>query len=1057
MGLVAGFIDLFIRHRNAANLLMALMLLLGVYGISELNRQVMPTFGFDVITISVPWPGASPEDIESSILEAIEPKIRFLDGVKRTQSTATEGSASITLTYTEGYNKSKALTDVQIALAGITTLPSEIEKPIITAVATKDSVITLEISGPFSEQALKAIAQNMRDDLMDRGLERIELSGVRSTEYWVEISNFVLREVGLSVQEISDRIAQSSVDLPSGSIDSDNFSQQIRSTGLARSPRDLGDIEVKSQDTGAKVRLKDIASILETFKEGGVSHQVGDNPSITIRIARAVDEDTMLLHERVKSYLEEVGPSLPPTLEIQQYDVYATLVGQRLGMLVYNGLGGLILVIGVLYIFLSGRLAFWVAAGIPVSLMATLGIMSFLGLSLNMVSMFAMIMGLGIIVDDAIVVGEQVAKLHAKGKTALEAVTEGTKMMFAPVMAASLTTVATFFPILMLNGALGQIQAEMPKTMIAILIASLIECFFILPAHLLHSLEHVNKSKPRPWRVRFNNKFDQIRQNALRPFVEFCFRERYSVLLTAVGGLIIAITILGTGRVGFEFFPQVESNTIYANFAFNPGSARYKSSAMLEELERSLYATDEEIRGKNLDQKSNVSVVVRVIGAPQGRSVSLKSKGDHLGSLAIELIDSEQRNTRTQAFIDSWMEHINEQPGLERLTIVERKEGGPQGRAVDIRLFNADLKTLKLAARALQEELSTIPGVFALEDNLPYGKQEIALELTPEGKSMGFTTQMVARQVRNAYEGSIAKRFTLNQEEILIRVKLPERNKDSVALRNLTMMAEGSTRGVPLSEVVNFKKTTGFSQILREDGVRQVSVLGDVDADIITNNEVVQLFNDEIKPKIEAQFPGVEFGLKGKADEQNEAFTDIKMGALVAFSSAYIILAWVLASYSRPLVVMSIIPFGIVGAVVGHWVFGFNMSMVSIIGILGLSGIVVNDAIILVSTIKIKEEEGMDLHQAVVDSASERLRPVLLTTFTTIGGLIPILTETSRQAMVVQPLAITIVFGLLFATVIVLGFVPALLGIIDDITGKSKAAKTADKTDNFINEPLSSP
>jgi multidrug efflux pump subunit AcrB len=1041
VGLFSGFIDLFVRHRNAANLLMALMLLLGVYGINQLNRQVMPSFGFDVVFINVIWPGASPEDIENNIIEAIESKVRFLDGVNQTTSIARENIATIMLTYHEGYNTSKALADVQIAMAGITTLPSEIEKPVISAVPMIDSVISLEISGPFSENALKSIAQHMRDDLLTYGLERVEISGARDTEYLVEVPDMVLRELGLSLQDVTNRISQASVDLPSGSIDSENFSQQIRSVGLARNPNELGDIEIKSLESGYKVYLKDIASIIETFKDNQVSHQTGNESSVKIRIARAADQDALLLHSRVIQYLNDIQPTLPPSLKIQQYDIAAEMVRQRLSMLISNGLIGLLLVVGILYLFLSGRLAFWVAAGIPISLMATFGIMSFLGLSLNMISMFAIIMGLGIIVDDAIVVGEQVARLHARGMSAIDAVTQGTKMMFAPVMAASLTTIATFFPILVLGGTIGQIQSELPKTMIAILIASLIECFFILPSHLLHSLKYSHKVKPQAWRIAFNRKFDHFRDKIFKDFVIFCFRERYTVLIAALGSLVIVLFILGTGRVGFDFFPQAESNVINATFAFNPGSSREKSITMLNELERALYAADTELRDKNESGKSNISVVINVIGRMEGKLNIANSEGDNLGTLAVELISSEYRNVRTQVLIDFWQARIKELPGLEHLSLSEIKIGGSSGGDIDIRLSGAGLQTLKNVSRLLQTELAAIPGVFGLEDTLPYGKQEIALELTPEGKAMGFTTQMVAQQVRNAFEGSIAKRFTQNREEILIRVKIPEKTKDSVSLRNLSMLSGNNDRGVPLGEIVTFKKSIGFSQILREDGIRQIAVLGGVDSLVITSNQVIQIFNDTIKPKLAVEYPGVEFNLEGKAKEQNEAFADIKIGSIVAFSITYIILAWVLASYSRPLVVMSIIPFGIVGAIVGHWVLDYNMTIMSVIAILGLSGIVVNDSIILVTTIR-RKEEGTNLYEAVLESTSERLRPVILTTLTTISGLLPILAETSRQAMLVQPLAVTIVFGLLFSTVIVLGLVPALLGIIQDITGEKNISKS---------------
>lgn len=1029
MGFINSLIELFVRHRNAANLLMILMLLLGVFGLSKLNRQVMPNFGLELITVAVQWPGASPEDVESNVIAAMEPELRFLDGVKKVQAVAYEGQATISIEYVDGSDMSKALTDVQAAVARLTTLPSEIEKPIISQMIPRDNVVSLEISGPFSEQVLKTIAKRMRDDLLNRGLEFIVIEGARDTELWVEISDYVLRELGITLQDVSDRVAQSSLDLPSGSIESGESSKQIRSKGLARTPQALGEIEVTALVSGEKIRLKDIATIVETMEKNQPSHRMGEQASMTVRVKRARGQDSIIANEKVQRYLEEIGPTLPPTLKVQQYDVFALLVKERIGMLLTNGFTGLLLVVGILYIFLSGRLAFWVAAGIPISLFATLGIMAMMGLSLNLISMFALIMGLGIIVDDAIVVGEQVARLHKSGESAVNAVLKGTKMMFAPVLAASLTTIMAFFPILLIGSAIGQIQSELPKTMIAIIIASLIECFFILPSHLLMSLRDTKKSESRQWRIAFNRRFDHFRDNSFRVFVQFCFRERYSALVMAVGTLIISVTLLISGRVGFEFFPNIENNIIFANFAFSPGTPRDKSEQMLVELERAAQAVNHQLsNGKD----NLIATALSTIGQTEGRQDALRVSGDNLGALTIELVAGQKRSVRSPDFIKAWQAEIRPVAGLERLTVSERKDGGPPGRALDIRLFGADLKTLKAAAVEARERLSTLPGVMALEDTLPWGKEEVVLQLTAEGKAMGFTTQSVARQVRNAYEGAIAKRFSQNQEEIIVRVKIPEHGDDRVALRDLTLKAPDSFRGVPLNEVVSFERTVGFSRIVREDGLRQVSVEGEIDPKITTPGVVLATFKKTIEPEISEKY-GVSFALKGKADEQREAVGDVKVGAMLSFASIYIILAWVLASYSRPLVVMAIIPFGLIGGILGHWIMGFNMSMFSIIGLLGLAGIVVNDSIILVTTVKTKEEEGLGLYEAIILSTQERLRPVILTTMTTIVGLIPILMETSKQALLVQPLAITMVFGLLISTTLVLGFVPALLGIIQDI------------------------
>jgi multidrug efflux pump subunit AcrB len=1033
-----GIITFFATHPVAGNLLMVMMIIFGLFGAGKLNRQVMPDFELEMIRISVEWPGASPQDVEENIVEAIEPEVRFLDDVDRVQSNAFEGRAEITITYIENADMSKALTDVQSAVSRVTTFPTDIESPVISQITNADEVCRIEITGPFPEQALKYYARQIRDDLLDRGLTRIDIVGGRPAEIWVEVPEVALRELDISLAEISARIGQASLDLPSGSVESGGRSRQIRSEGLARSPAEMAEIEIVSRASGEKVRLKDFASIHEGFRENTVSRFRNGNTSVGLVITRSKGLDSINAQRLVAEYLEEKRQVLPASLQVDIYDVFADVVTQRVNMLLWNGLTGLLLVLGALYLFLNGRIAFWVAAGIPISILATLGGMYVMGITLNMISMFAIIMGLGIIVDDAIVVGERAETLHRRGMSPEDATLEGTLGMFSPVMAASLTTIAAFFPLLMVSSVIGKVINDLPVTVILVIVASLIECFFVLPMHLRGALRRMDQGEGLKV-SKFHLAFNRFRDGEFTNLLEQSFSNRYGVVTTAVCVLVIAIFMMFSGRVGFEFFATPESDVVHANFSLSPGTPRSQTEAMLREIERSAY----EVERRLTDGRRGVIIyAVGSIATTEGRPGEAEAGGDHIGSYTIEFVPSDQRQVRNLLFLREWQKEMRPVAGVENLVVLERSAGGPPGKDLDIRLSGAGLETLKEAAMEIREQLRLIPGVMAIEDDLPYGKQEIILKLTPAGRAMGLTTRDVARQVRDSYEGAIAKRFSQDEEEVIVRVMLPKQNRRLSSVRDLNIRTPNGEQ-VLLTEVVKLDTRVGFSTVRREDGVRQVAITSDVDKEVSTSNTVLATFANTHKAAIESKY-GVKVEFKGRAEEQAEASGDVGKAALVALATMYVILAWVFASYRAPLVVLSVVPFGLIGAIFGHWVMNFNLGMFSIFALIGLSGVMVNDSIILVTAIRGLLKEGMPMHDAVVIGAKDRLRPVILTTVTTIGGLLPLLFESSMQAQLVQPLAITLVFGMLVSPFLVLLFVPALLGIGDDLINRRRRGAALD-------------
>ncbi len=1041
-----GIIAFFAAHQVAGNLLMMLLVLFGLYGLTNLNRQVIPTFTFDVVTVNVQWPGSSPEDVEDNVIEAIEPEVRFLDNVERVDSVAYAGMAEVQIRFEDGSDMSKALSDVQAAIARITTFPVDIEEPVVVQFQNTDMVCKIEVSGPFSEVALKNVARRIRDDLLNLGMSKIQLAGVRDSEIWVEIRPDVLRRLDMTLQDVARRIEDFSLDLPSGSIESGGVSRQIRSESMARSAREVGAIEVLSKASGEKLKIQDIARITETFEEGSVSHERHEEKSIGVWVNRGMQVDSIDAQEIVTRYIDQLRAELPPTLHVELFDVFANEATQRVRMLMTNGLTGLLLVLIILFVFLNFRVAFWVAMGIPIAIMAAFGAMHLLGMTLNMISMFAIIMGLGIIVDDAIVVAEHTEALHRRGLSPRDATMTAAKVMFAPVLAASLTTIAAFFPILTVGREVGRIIREMPITVIVIIIASLVECFLILPNHLRHALSNMDRAAEPKEPSGFKKAFIQFRERRFSRVVAYCFDRRYTTIVAAVSTFLIAATLMVSGRIGFEFFASPETNMVFGNIGMAPGTPRDKTAAMTRELARAAREVERRLTG---GEGGLIAFDFATVGTTEGRQGEGLTSGDHAGAYTVQLIPSDDRDIRTYQFLAEWEREVVPEAGVESLVFFERSAGGPPGRDLDIRLHGAELGVLKAAALEIRSAIQNIPGVRAVEDNLPYGKEEIRLELTPAGRAMGFTTQSVARQVRNAYEGAIAKRFSQDQEEIIIRVKLYESFEQTAqSLRELYLRAPGGD-DVPLTEVVTFQRSVGYATIRREDGLRQISVTADVDPTIATSNAVLAVIDRGVAPSVREKY-GIDVEFKGKAEEQREALGDTGIALVLAIMTMYIILAWVFSSYTTPFIVLAIIPFALVGAFVGHLALGYRMNMLSMMALLGLSGVMINDAIILVSRVKLRLEDIAELREAVVLGASERLRPVILTTLTTIGGLTPLLFEGSIQAQLVQPLAVTLIFGLMFSPFLVLLVVPALIGIGADIRGRKQSGPAAVS----FNEPL---
>lgn len=1016
------------------------MVVCGLFAVGKINRQFFPDFGIDFVTVTVSWPGASAEDVDSNIVQAVEPSVRFLNGVETVISSSYEGVASISVEFEAGHNMQEALADVESAITQLRTLPEDAEEPEIRRIIRYETISKLVISGPFPEGSLKRIAKSIRDELLDLGIDKIDLFGARDEEIWVDVNPAVLRRFDLKLSEIAARIGESSQDLPSGEIAGGE--QQVRSLGLKRTAAEVAKIEVRAFPDGRKVRLDDIATVREAFNDTNRVAFRHAQPAIELHIRRAINTDALDIAKTVDEYIENLKPRLPPTLNLEQYDIRAKSIQQRIQLLVNNGLGGLLLVLAVLFLFLNARVAFWIAAGIPAAMLAAVGIMWVSGQTINMISLFGMIMAVGIVVDDAIVVGEHAEARFRQGLDALDAAVAGARRMVAPVTSATLTTIAAFMPLFLISGIMGQIISAIPFVVVAVLLASLLECFYVLPGHLRHALR-ADESEPGllgRFRHRFDNAFDRFRQGVFKRLVTQAVQFRYITVALAVALLTIAVATVIGGRVGYTFFPSPEADKIYANIEMASGTSRTRTREMLLEVERALYRAVEQLDGEDSDL---VEMSLGKLGLPVGRQQGggSVSSSDTVGGLAVELKTSDQRSVRSDALMAAWRREVKPQPGLDTFT-VKSQQTGPPGRDIDIRLRGGSVADLKSAAAAVRELVARYPGVTDVDDDLPVGKPEVILEVTPSGLALGFTTAEIGRQVRNAIDGAIAKRFPRDDEEVWVRVQLDRRAVDRTTLDNLYLRSPTGAE-VPLGAVVTMRKEVGFARIRREDGRREVSVTAEIDSSVTSPGAVIRGLLEQGLVDIVDRF-GVVHEFSGRAEEQANTSSDMRFGGLLGLALIYIILAWVFSSYLRPLVVMSIIPLGFVGAVLGHFLWGADLTILSVFAILGLAGIVINDSIVLVTTID-ERHSTEPLESAAIHGACDRLRAVVLTSATTIGGLTPLLFETSVQAQFLIPMALTIVFGLVVTTFVVLLLVPALIVIQGDF-GSYFAFKTGNRS-----------
>ena len=1033
----SGFLKFFVEHRTSANIIMILMIVVGLLSIGRLNKQFFPNFEVEVVAVSVNWAGATAEEIDKNIVQLLEPELRPISGVKKVSSKSVEGVGITQVEFNYGYDMQKGRTDIETAVSRI-NFPQKADKPKIVVGEFFDTVTRIVLSANIPLSELRSISKKLKEVLLNSGVDKVDIQGLPKEEILIEIPQIETARLKLSFNQIANLIKSETQDVSGGSYA--DGSLRVRTAGEKRLVETFKKLELKNTISGGRIILQDIARISSTLEQGSILKSVDNNPAVELWVRRSKTSDALEVSEKVNKVISESKNIIGNRVNVETYNTAANLIQERITLLVKNGLSGLCIVLAVLFLFLSRNTAIWVALGIPIAFLATFGVMLVSGQSINMISLFGLIMALGIVVDDAIVVGEHSSYLKTKRRlNSSQAPVVAATRMSMPVISAMLTTVAAFIPLFMVKGVIGEIIAAIPWVVCAVLVASLIECFLVLPAHLAHfDKKTVEEGKFRLW---FDKKFMAFQEGTFKKFISLTFNYRYVTFMVAIGMFIVSVGMMSGGRVMFSFFPTPEADIIIANFKMHSGTTRSKTEEMVKKIEGGLIKTSKKFSTSPDLVKFSMSTIGGRTSFSSGAGPSSKGS-DLLGSMVVELKTADKRKIRTNQFIKEWKNNIEYVEGLDKLTI-RSPSGGPPGRDLDVRFQGEKLETLKIASNELIQIARTIPGVTSLNDNLEFGVQERILSLNNKGQSLGLSISDIGEQVRSAINGIIISEFPKADEEVVVRLKLSETEKLTDMINDLRIITPLGT-SFKLQEVIKINEKIPFASINRKNGFREVTISGDLFPALMNTSQARQFLLNNGLPEIAKKY-NLNYRFDGRDLEQKETFADMKIGSIIGLLLIYFILAWVFKSWTRPFSIMIMIPFAFIGAVLGHYLLGLTMSILSMFALLALAGIVVNNSIILVSTIErrfddLRDQNDKDyknnkvIDEAIIAGVVDRFRPVLLTSLTTIGGLSALLFEKSLQAQFLIPMAATIVFGLGITAFLVLVIVPSMMGISNDFS-----------------------
>ncbi len=1038
----------FARNHVAANLLMLSIVALGL-GSLKLNipLEVFPTIEPRVITVSVSVPGTLPKDIETSVSIKLEEAVQDLEGIEQLSSRSSESLAQLTIQVDDRYDPQALLAEVKNRIDAINTLPVDAERPIVSLAKRTREVITVALSGPLSERELRTEAERLKERLLaHQGITQVALDAVRDYEITITINPAQLERYALTFEAIAAAINRHSRDISAGSIKTRGGEILVKSSGQAYTRQDFESLVVLSDEQGGLVRLGDIAVIDDGFVEDPVITRFNGQPAAMVDVFRVGQESAIGVAEAVREVIADNVAQQSQSLQLTPWRDRSKIVKKRLKTLSDNAIQGGIMVLCLLTLFLRPAIAFWVCVGIPVSFMGAFLAMPFFGITLNVISLFGFIVILGIVVDDAIVTGENIYSHLRRSDNSLDAVINGTREVAVPVTFGILTTVAAFLPIAFIEGVRGQLFAAIPVVVIPILLFSLIESKLVLPAHLkhLHLHKQRNPNRLERWQKAFADGFENGVLRYYQPALQWVLRQRYLCLAIAVGMLVVLYALLTTGWMRFIFFPKVQSEIARASLVMPTGTPFELTDTHVQHMLNAALRLQEKYREPAQNGQPGEPVIQNIL-ASTGSSGS--SAQTNVGRVMFEITAPEERQTTVTStqLVAEWRNLVGQIPGAESLSY--RAEIGRVSDPIDIQISGQDFSHMQALADRIKRKLATYPSVFDIEDSFSDGKATLELRLTPQAEQLGLSRTDIAGQIRQAFYGLEVQRVQRGREDIRVMLRLPLSARRSIASLEAFAITTNDGRRIPLAELVDLETDTSPVSIQRIDRYRTLNVRADIDKQntnmVVLQNELKTFIDDAIR-----QYPDLRYTLEGEAKEQRQSFGSLKWGLLFVAFIIYSLLAIPFKSYSQPLIVMAIIPFGAIGAIGGHWIMDMDLTLISLLGMLALIGIVVNDSLVLVDFINRRRAQGGALLNVVSEAAAARFRPVILTSLTTFLGLMPLLFEKSTQAQFLIPMAVSLGFGILFATVITLMLVPINYLVVDDV--KRLFAGKRDSSDHGI-------
>uniref|UniRef100_UPI004047C589 efflux RND transporter permease subunit n=1 Tax=Shewanella baltica TaxID=62322 RepID=UPI004047C589 len=1022
-----GILAWFARNSVAANLLMWALLVGGLFSTVLINKEVFPSFELNLLNISVAYPGAAPQEIEEGINIKIEEAIQDINGIKKVTSVASEGVGSITVEVEDGYEVQTVLDEAKLRLDAISTFPVNIEKPNIYQIKPENNVIWVSVYGDMTLHDMKELAKSVRDDLTQLpAVTRAKVTGVRDYEIAIEVSEDKLREYGLTFTQVALAVQNSSFDLPGGSIRAQDGDILLRTKGQAYTGDDFANIVVTTRPDGSRVMLPQVATIKDDFEERLEYTRFNGKPAAIIEVTSVDDQNALDIAAQVKQYVEDRRATLPANAQLDTWGDMTHYLKGRLNMMMSNMFYGALLVFIILAMFLDLKLAFWVMMGLPVCFLGTMLIMPLepFSMTINMLTLFAFILVLGIVVDDAIVIGESAYTEVERHGHSVENVIRGAQKVAMPATFGVLTTIAAFIPMLMVSGPMGIIWKSIGMVVILCLAFSLVESKFILPAHLAH-MKFKKPGAPRGFfgrlKANFNDRVQHFIHHSYRNFLERCIKQRYNVVAAFIGVLILSIALVASGKVRWVFFPDIPSDFIQVQLEMDEGSSEENTLKVVQSIEEALYKMNDK-----MEQDNGYQVVKHSF-------INMSSRTSAF--IFAELTKGEDREVDGVTIAAAWREQLPELLSVKKLSF--NASTNDAGGDISFRLTSSDLDELSAASKELKQKLASYEGVYDIADNFSSGSHEIRLKIRPEAEALGLTLSDLARQVRYGFYGYEAQRILRNKEEIKVMVRYPLEQRRTVGYLENMLIRTPTGTSVPFSTVAQIEKGESYASITRVDGKRAITITANANKNIVEPSKVVQEIQKDYLPQLQAKYPKIQTALDGGSLDEQNAMVGLMQGFFFALFTIYALMAIPLKSYSQPLIIMSVIPFGIIGALFGHLIQGLAMSVLSLCGIVALAGVVVNDSLILVDFVNRAREQGQSVRQAAVDSGCYRFRAIILTSLTTFVGLVPIILERSLQAQIVIPMATSLAFGILFSTVVTLILVPLLYIILDDVSRSS--------------------